>query len=92
VNIARNIDLLKSPRSYNIKLDDGKVIRRNRRHLQLVPDSVPDQLDNSVLSSRNDVSANHLDIDHSAESSDRNPNVVTTRSGRIVKAVNRMDV
>ena len=31
-----------TPRSYVVETSDGKMVRRNRRHLQVIPDAVPE--------------------------------------------------
>ena len=70
------------PRSYVVEMSDGKTVRRNRRHLQVIPDAVPAV--NSVPETNGSITQRGT----SRENCENNT-VSRTSSGRIVRKPKR---
>ncbi|XP_030578703.1 uncharacterized protein K02A2.6-like [Archocentrus centrarchus] len=83
-------------RSYEIQLQSGSVIRRNRRHLRLVPEravrdpvdvdiNFPIQAEVTGQGQAGSVHPPHRVLDHTPKDTGSGETTVTTRAGRTVK-------
>lgn len=83
-----------TPRSFTIETHQGTTLRRNRRHLQLIPDSAGGT--QTLVQKEQSYEQQPESTLNSGKTLSQAPNTKTeplmTRSGRISKPVNRLDL
>lgn len=81
------------PRSYEIKLNNGNLIERNRRHIYKGPNDSNEILDeqhnDKMIEANVESPVQNVNNDESSKTSENPVSIQMTRSGRVIKQPNR---